>query len=290
MRRHGARHCRVDGINAAFIDALPNLEIIANFGVGYDAVDARHAAQRGVMVTNTPDVLTEEVADTALGLLINTVRELPRAENWLRDGRWVTRRPLSADARRRCADVAPAFSAWAASALPLRGGWKRSGCRSPITTGARSKASLRIPSDADRPCRGGRYADLGSARRRLDRKGGQRRGPEGARPERRLRQYRPRQHGRRGGADRGACRRHDPRGRPRRLRRRAERAAGADRPAQRLASAACRLGFGTHPQRHGRPVVDNLVSWFSEGKALTPVPETRAASRRAAEACRLSMC
>jgi lactate dehydrogenase-like 2-hydroxyacid dehydrogenase len=76
-------------INAAFIDALPKLEIIANMGVGYDSVDARHAASCGVMVTNTPDVLTEEVADTALGLLLNTVRELPKAEQWLRQGRWV---------------------------------------------------------------------------------------------------------------------------------------------------------------------------------------------------------
>lgn len=75
-------------IDAAFMDALPNLEIIANFGVGYDAVDAAHAGQKGVMVTNTPDVLTEEVADTALGLLLNTVRELPRAEAWLRAGKW----------------------------------------------------------------------------------------------------------------------------------------------------------------------------------------------------------
>jgi lactate dehydrogenase-like 2-hydroxyacid dehydrogenase len=77
------------GINAAMIDALPNLEIIASFGVGYDSVDANHAARRGVMVTNTPDVLTEEVADTAIGLLINTVRELYAAEKWLRDGDWV---------------------------------------------------------------------------------------------------------------------------------------------------------------------------------------------------------
>lgn len=76
-------------IDAAFIDALPKLEIIANFGVGYDAVDAKHAGNKGVMVTNTPDVLTEEVADTALGLLLNTVRELPKAEAWLREGRWV---------------------------------------------------------------------------------------------------------------------------------------------------------------------------------------------------------
>ena len=75
-------------INAAFIDALPKLEIIANMGVGYDSVDARHAGSRGITVTNTPDVLTEEVADTALGLLINAVRELPKAEQWLRQGRW----------------------------------------------------------------------------------------------------------------------------------------------------------------------------------------------------------
>ncbi|MDG4882395.1 2-hydroxyacid dehydrogenase [Mesorhizobium sp. WSM4884] len=77
------------GISAAMIDALPNLEIIANFGVGYDSVDANHAARRGVMVTNTPDVLTEEVADTTIGLLINTVREMYAAEKWLRDGDWV---------------------------------------------------------------------------------------------------------------------------------------------------------------------------------------------------------
>lgn len=76
-------------VRAPFIDALPGLEIIANFGVGYDSVDAAHAGHRGVMVTNTPDVLTEEVADTTIGLLLNTVREFSRAENWLREGCWV---------------------------------------------------------------------------------------------------------------------------------------------------------------------------------------------------------
>lgn len=75
-------------ILAGFIDAFPNLEIIANFGVGYDGVDAAHAAKRGVAVTNTPDVLTEEVADTAIGLLLNTLRRFPAAEQWLRQGRW----------------------------------------------------------------------------------------------------------------------------------------------------------------------------------------------------------
>lgn len=80
-------------IDADFIDALPNLEIIANFGVGYDAVDAAHAGKKDVMVTNTPDVLTEEVADTALGLLLNAVRELARAENYLRAGKWPSEGP-----------------------------------------------------------------------------------------------------------------------------------------------------------------------------------------------------
>jgi lactate dehydrogenase-like 2-hydroxyacid dehydrogenase len=77
-------------ISATFIDKLPKLEIIANFGVGYDAVDAKHAAAKGAMVTNTPDVLTEEVADTTLGLLLNTLREFSAAERYLRDGKWVS--------------------------------------------------------------------------------------------------------------------------------------------------------------------------------------------------------
>ncbi|MBD9373570.1 2-hydroxyacid dehydrogenase [Rhizobium sp. ARZ01] len=67
---------------------LPNLEIIANFGVGYDGVDIGSAAARGIVVTNTPDVLNDEVADTAIGLLLNTLRRFPEAETWLREGRW----------------------------------------------------------------------------------------------------------------------------------------------------------------------------------------------------------
>ncbi|MCX5496872.1 2-hydroxyacid dehydrogenase [Kaistia dalseonensis] len=75
-------------IDKALIDRLPALEIVANFGVGYDNVDAKYAATKGIIVTNTPDVLTEEVADTALGLLLNTVREFPQAERYLRAGKW----------------------------------------------------------------------------------------------------------------------------------------------------------------------------------------------------------
>lgn len=72
----------------ALMDVLPQLEIIANFGVGYDGVEVARAAAKGITVSNTPDVLTEEVADTAIGLLLNTLRQLPRAEEYLRQGRW----------------------------------------------------------------------------------------------------------------------------------------------------------------------------------------------------------
>ena len=75
--------------DGALMSRLPMLRIIGNFGVGYDTVDAAAAARRGIIVTNTPDVLTEEVADTALGLLLMTVRELSKAEQWLRAGQWV---------------------------------------------------------------------------------------------------------------------------------------------------------------------------------------------------------
>jgi lactate dehydrogenase-like 2-hydroxyacid dehydrogenase len=78
----------VEPIDDALLARLPVLEIIASFGVGYDHIDASTAGKRGGVVTNTPDVLTEEVADTTIGLLISTVRELPQAERFLRAGKW----------------------------------------------------------------------------------------------------------------------------------------------------------------------------------------------------------
>ncbi|TCT05433.1 lactate dehydrogenase-like 2-hydroxyacid dehydrogenase [Tepidamorphus gemmatus] len=80
-------HTPVDG---ALMSRLPKLKIVANFGVGYDTVDARWAGQHGIIVTNTPDVLTEEVADTTLGLILMTVRRLSEAERWLRAGKWAS--------------------------------------------------------------------------------------------------------------------------------------------------------------------------------------------------------
>jgi lactate dehydrogenase-like 2-hydroxyacid dehydrogenase len=75
---------------------FPKLEIVSSFGVGYDHVDAAYARDHNIMVTNTPDVLTEEVADIAMGLLICTLREFVKADRYLRSGLWTTQNfPLS---------------------------------------------------------------------------------------------------------------------------------------------------------------------------------------------------
>jgi len=78
----------VQAIDDALLADLPKLRIISSFGVGYDHIDVKAAAKRGIIVTHTPDVLTEEVADTTIGLLLNTVRELPQAERYVRAGKW----------------------------------------------------------------------------------------------------------------------------------------------------------------------------------------------------------
>src|SRR6202035_1457494 len=80
---------------------FPKLEIVSTFGVGYDHVDANYARDHNIVVTNTPDVLTEEVADIALGLLIATLREFIKADRYLRSGLWMTQNfPLSAGSLR----------------------------------------------------------------------------------------------------------------------------------------------------------------------------------------------
>ena len=80
----------------ATLARFPKAEIVSSFGVGYDHIDATYAAEHNIIVTNTPDVLTEEVADIALGLLIATVREFIKADRYLRSGHWTTQNfPLS---------------------------------------------------------------------------------------------------------------------------------------------------------------------------------------------------
>lgn len=76
------------GVNAELMAALPNLGAVVNFGVGYDTTDVDAAAARNVIVSNTPDVLSDCVADTAVGLLIDVLRQFSAADRYLRAGRW----------------------------------------------------------------------------------------------------------------------------------------------------------------------------------------------------------
>ena len=75
-------------VDAALMRRLPNLQIVASFGVGYDHIDAAWAGEHGIMVTHTPGVLDDEVADIAMALTLAAVRQLPQAERYLREGRW----------------------------------------------------------------------------------------------------------------------------------------------------------------------------------------------------------
>ncbi|XP_044975495.1 glyoxylate/hydroxypyruvate/pyruvate reductase 2KGR isoform X2 [Hordeum vulgare subsp. vulgare] len=74
--------------DAALIDALPSLEIVASFSVGIDRVDLPKCRERGIRVTNTPDVLTDDVADLAVGLTIAALRKIPQADRYVRAGLW----------------------------------------------------------------------------------------------------------------------------------------------------------------------------------------------------------
>ena len=77
------------GCKAELMAALPKTEIIACFGVGVDAIDLKAAKERGIRVTNTPDVLTECVADLGMALLLASAREIPQGDRFVRDGKWL---------------------------------------------------------------------------------------------------------------------------------------------------------------------------------------------------------
>jgi len=78
---------------ASLLDALPSLEIISVFGVGYDGVPVDYCRERGIKVTNTPDVLTDDVADVAVGLILMTGRNFVRANRFVHAGEWIKRGP-----------------------------------------------------------------------------------------------------------------------------------------------------------------------------------------------------
>ncbi|PON34074.1 Erythronate-4-phosphate dehydrogenase [Parasponia andersonii] len=75
-------------VDASVVRALPNLEIVANFGVGVDTVDLKLCEEKGIRVTNTPDVLTDDVADLAIGLTLAVLRRLCESDRYVRAGKW----------------------------------------------------------------------------------------------------------------------------------------------------------------------------------------------------------
>ena len=75
-------------VSAGLIERLPDLQVIVVFGVGYDGIDVEAARARGIAVTHTPDVLTDDVADFAMTLLLGTARRIARADRFVREGRW----------------------------------------------------------------------------------------------------------------------------------------------------------------------------------------------------------
>jgi glyoxylate reductase len=83
-----------DPIDAALMDAAPRLKVVSNFAVGYDNIDVAAASARGIVVTNTPEVLTETVADFTFCLLLAAARRLVEADAYTRAGRWKTWEPL----------------------------------------------------------------------------------------------------------------------------------------------------------------------------------------------------
>lgn len=76
------------GADRAMIEACPNLDVISVYGVGYDAVDLEACNERGIKVTNTPDVLTQDVADLGVAMMLCQSRGMIGAETWVRDGSW----------------------------------------------------------------------------------------------------------------------------------------------------------------------------------------------------------
>ncbi|KAK4269374.1 hypothetical protein QN277_022538 [Acacia crassicarpa] len=76
------------GTDAALIDALPKLEIVSSNSVGVDKIDLNKCREKGIRVTNTPDVLTDEVADLTIGLILAVLRRLCECDRYVRSGKW----------------------------------------------------------------------------------------------------------------------------------------------------------------------------------------------------------
>ena len=237
-------------LEASLLDRLPKAEIISSFGVGYDNVDAVEAGKRGIVVTNTPGVLDDEVADLAIGLLLATLRKIPQADRYLREGKWLKAPfPLSATLREKKVGIVGLGRIGKAIARRLAGFDVRIAYHGrtqqddvaftyhPTIVGLAEASDILIvitPGGASTKhlINAEVLKALGS--------------------ERCADQRRPRQRRGRAGPDPGAQVRDDPVGRSRRLRRRAARSAGIDRPGARGAPAPHRIGLGPYPQCDGQ--------------------------------------
>jgi lactate dehydrogenase-like 2-hydroxyacid dehydrogenase len=82
------------GVDRALIEALPRLELISLFGVGTDLVDLAAARARNIAIANTPGILTDEVADLGIGLMLASARQIPFADRYVRDGSWAAKGPI----------------------------------------------------------------------------------------------------------------------------------------------------------------------------------------------------
>ena len=76
-------------VGPALMDRLPHLQLIANFGVGYDSIDTAAARQRNIRVTNTPNVLNDAMAEITIGLMVALARRLPQGDQYVRQGKWL---------------------------------------------------------------------------------------------------------------------------------------------------------------------------------------------------------
>lgn len=76
------------GADAELIESLPKLEIVSSFSVGVDKIDLNRCREKGIRVTNTPDVLTDDVADLAIGLILALLRRICECDRYVRSGKW----------------------------------------------------------------------------------------------------------------------------------------------------------------------------------------------------------
>ena len=253
------------------LDALPKLEIISVFGVGYDGVPVDYCRARGIKVTNTPDVLTDDVADVAVALVLMTGRGFVRANRFVHSGDWLKRGPeLTTKLGGRTAGILGLGRIGKAIAqrLAAMGMEIAYTGRKPQDVPFRYIADLKaLATAADFlivACPGGV-----ATRNIVNAERAGRAGEEGH-----ARQHRARLDRRRAGARRRAAeRRHQSRG-TRRLRRRAEHPGAAARHGQRRAAAARRQRDATRRRKAmGDLCKANLDAWFAGKPLPTLIPE-----------------